>query len=80
MCCGSEGKRTIDRDAYGIAVKPDERMHDVLLNLHDVLDQAEDFSEFSEALLTNLRQLQSRFVNEFKQRFPSYDATGRAFR
>jgi len=51
----------------------------VLLTLHDVLDQAEDFSEFSEALLTDLRQLRSRFVDEFKQRFPSYAATGRAF-
>ena len=36
----------VERDIYGNAIKPEDRMYDVLEQLHDVLDLAEDFSEF----------------------------------
>ncbi len=66
----------VERDKWGYAVNPADRMQDAMLVLFDAMTSAGD-AEFSQELLSDLHALRLRFVDEYEQRYPGH-GEGRA--
>ncbi len=65
-----------ERDKYGFPVEPAERMQQVMLGLHDLLDEA-GMADFPAELIAELNSVRLKFMDEFETRFPGY-GKGRA--
>ena len=66
----------IERDVYGLATDPAQRMQEVMLSFYDLQADAGD-ADFSSDLIAELRLLRSKFIEEFERKFPGY-GEGRA--
>lgn len=66
----------VERDKYGFPVDPAERMHQVMLGLYDLMDEA-GMADFPDELIGELNIVRLKFMDEFEARFPGY-GKGRA--
>jgi hypothetical protein len=66
----------VERDLYGVPIDPAERMHQVMLGLYDLMDEAGQ-ANFPYELITELNTVRLGFLDEFERHFPGY-GKGRA--